>query len=145
MGARRGGWRPCSSSRRAIGDVVGVTHLHDKPLPPIAGTPFDDVPHMLVSDYLVHWVDISALLAERRSTVNAVQAGTAGCPASRPRPATPGPRPWIRLRRRRDRARCGSSATRGPHPVLPVLDPRHRGNDPRQHPRRDLLELDERR
>lgn len=43
----------------AVGDVVGVTHLHDKPLPPIAGTPFDDVPHMLLTDYLVHWVDIT--------------------------------------------------------------------------------------
>lgn len=43
----------------AIGDVVGVTHLHDKPLPPLAGTPFDDVPHMLISDYLVHWIDIT--------------------------------------------------------------------------------------
>lgn len=43
----------------AIGEVVGVTHLHDKPLPPLAGTPFDDVPHMLLSDYLVHWIDIT--------------------------------------------------------------------------------------
>ncbi|WP_091228227.1 Gfo/Idh/MocA family protein [Microbacterium sp. 3J1] len=42
-----------------IGEVVGVTHLHDKPLPPLAGTPFDDVPHMLLNDYLVHWVDIT--------------------------------------------------------------------------------------
>jgi predicted dehydrogenase len=44
---------------RAVGDVVGVTHLHDKPLPPLAGTPFDDVPHMLLTDYLLHWVDIT--------------------------------------------------------------------------------------
>lgn len=43
----------------AIGDVVGVTHLHDKPLPPIAGTPFDDIDHMLLADYLVHWFDIT--------------------------------------------------------------------------------------
>jgi predicted dehydrogenase len=43
----------------AIGEVVGVTHLHDKPLPPLAGTPFDDVPHMLIADYLVHWIDIT--------------------------------------------------------------------------------------
>jgi predicted dehydrogenase len=43
----------------AVGAVVGVTHLHDKPLPPIAGTPFDDVEHMLVTDYLVHWTDIT--------------------------------------------------------------------------------------
>jgi predicted dehydrogenase len=43
----------------AIGEIVGVTHLHDKPLPPLAGTPFDDVPHMLLTDYLVHWIDIT--------------------------------------------------------------------------------------
>jgi predicted dehydrogenase len=43
----------------AVGDVVGVTHLHDKALPPLAGTPFDDVPHMLLTDYLLHWVDIT--------------------------------------------------------------------------------------
>jgi predicted dehydrogenase len=42
-----------------VGDVVGVTHLHDKPLPPLAGTPFDDMPHMLLTDYLLHWVDIT--------------------------------------------------------------------------------------
>lgn len=45
--------------RGDIGDVVGVTHLHDKPLPPIAGTHFDDMPHMLVTDYLMHWIDIT--------------------------------------------------------------------------------------
>ena len=44
---------------RAIGEVVGVTHLHDKTLPPLAGTPFDRVPHMLLTDYLLHWVDIT--------------------------------------------------------------------------------------
>jgi predicted dehydrogenase len=44
---------------RRVGDVVGVTHLHDKPLPPLAGTPFDDLPHMLLTDYLLHWVDIT--------------------------------------------------------------------------------------
>jgi predicted dehydrogenase len=43
----------------AIGEVVGVTHLHDKPLPPLAGSPFDHVPHMLLTDYLLHWVDIT--------------------------------------------------------------------------------------
>jgi predicted dehydrogenase len=42
-----------------VGDLVGVTHLHDKALPPLAGTPFDDVEHMLLTDYLLHWVDIS--------------------------------------------------------------------------------------
>jgi predicted dehydrogenase len=54
-------WRAASLLIRegAIGEVVGVTHLHDKPLPPLAGTPFDDVPHMLLTDYLLHWVDIT--------------------------------------------------------------------------------------
>ena len=54
-------WRAASLLIRdgAIGEIVGVTHLHDKPLPPLAGTPFDDVPHMLLTDYLLHWVDIT--------------------------------------------------------------------------------------
>ena len=54
-------WRAATLLVRdgAIGRAVGVTHLHDKPLPPLAGTPFDDVPHMLLTDYLLHWVDIT--------------------------------------------------------------------------------------
>ena len=57
--APRGGRRPCCVRDGRIGDLVGVTHLHDKPLPPLVGTPFDDVPHMLLTDYLLHWVDIT--------------------------------------------------------------------------------------
>ena len=57
---------PCCCGRAPIGEVVGVTHLHDKPLPPLAGTPFDDVPHMLLTDYLLHWVDITRTLAGRQ-------------------------------------------------------------------------------
>jgi predicted dehydrogenase len=54
-------WRAATMLVRdgAIGQVVGVTHLHDKLLPPLTGTPFDDVPHMLLTDYLLHWVDIT--------------------------------------------------------------------------------------
>lgn len=54
-------WRATTQllRRGTIGEVVGVTHVHDKALPPLAGTPFDDVPHMLLTDYLLHWVDIS--------------------------------------------------------------------------------------
>jgi predicted dehydrogenase len=54
-------WRATTLLLRdgAVGEVVGVTHLHDKPLPPLAGTPFDEVPHMLLTDYLLHWVDIT--------------------------------------------------------------------------------------
>lgn len=54
-------WRAATMLLREgrVGDVVGVTHLLDKPLPPLVGTPFDDVPHMLLTDYLLHWVDIT--------------------------------------------------------------------------------------
>lgn len=65
-----------------VGDVVGVTHLHDKPLPPLVGTPFDDVPHMLLTDYLLHWVDISRtwLADGRAGRVVSVQAADSRVP-----------------------------------------------------------------
>jgi predicted dehydrogenase len=68
--------------RGDIGRVVGVTHLHDKPLPPIAGTPFDGVPHMLVADYLVHWLDITRCWLEglRVRSVRASDHRTPGQP-----------------------------------------------------------------
>ncbi len=43
----------------AIGDVVGVTHFLDRPLPPLVGTHFDEVEHFAIFDYFVHWIDIS--------------------------------------------------------------------------------------
>lgn len=74
-------WRAATLLLRqgAVGEVVGITHLHDKPLPPLAGTPFDDVPHMLLTDYLLHWVDITrSWLADSSpdglGTVTSVQA-----------------------------------------------------------------------
>jgi predicted dehydrogenase len=42
-----------------VGEVVGITHLHDKGLPPLAGTHFDELDHFLIYDYDVHWIDIS--------------------------------------------------------------------------------------
>ncbi len=68
----------------AIGEVVGVTHLHDKPLPPIAGTPFDDLDHMLLSDYLVHWFDITRCWLEGTTiqTVSAHDSRVPGQPDS---------------------------------------------------------------
>ena len=81
-------WRAATLLLRdgRVGDVVGVTHLHDKPLPPLAGTPFDDVPHMLLTDYLLHWVDISrAWLADggagRVVSVQAADSRVPGQPA----------------------------------------------------------------
>jgi predicted dehydrogenase len=81
-------WRAVSLLVRdgAIGEVVGVTHLHDKPLPPLAGTPFDDIPHMLLTDYLLHWVDITRTWltdggAGAVSRVHAVDSRVPGQPA----------------------------------------------------------------
>jgi len=42
----------------AIGDVIGVTHLLDKPLPPLVGTHFAAIEHFTIFDHLVHWIDI---------------------------------------------------------------------------------------
>ena len=82
-------WRATTLLLRqgAIGEVVGVTHLHDKPLPPLVGTPFDDVPHMLLTDYLLHWVDITRTWL---GDITIVQASTPASPGSRTRPATRG-------------------------------------------------------
>lgn len=80
-------WRAATLLVRdgAVGDLVGVTHLHHKPLPPLAGTPFDDVPHMLLTDYLLHWVDITRTWLEDGgagpvTTVHAMDARVPGQP-----------------------------------------------------------------
>lgn len=64
----------------AIGRVSSIVHLHDKPLPPLAGTPFDDVPHMLITDYLLHWFDISRcwLSGSTATSVSAVDSRVPG-------------------------------------------------------------------
>jgi predicted dehydrogenase len=81
-------WRAATLLIRegVLGDVVGVTHLHDKPLPPLAGTPFDDMEHMLLTDYLLHWVDITRTWlvdggAGRIVSVQAVDSRVPGQPA----------------------------------------------------------------
>jgi predicted dehydrogenase len=81
--------------RGLVGQVVGVTHVHDKPLPPLAGTPFDDLPHMLLTDYLLHWVDITRSWlvdgsADGRGAVVSVQATDSRLPGQ-PREAR---NPW---------------------------------------------------
>jgi predicted dehydrogenase len=81
-------WRATTLLLRqgAVGDVVGVTHLHDKPLPPLTGTPFDDVPHMLLTDYLLHWVDITRTWV---GEVVAVQATDSRVPGQPPEARNP--------------------------------------------------------
>jgi predicted dehydrogenase len=57
----------------AIGDVTAVTHLHDRPLPPLVGTHFDELDHFVIYDYSVHWIDISRCWLDGK-TVEAVRA-----------------------------------------------------------------------
>jgi predicted dehydrogenase len=89
-------WRAATLLVRdgAIGEVVGVTHLHDKPLPPLVGTRFDDVDHMLLTDYLLHWADISRCwLADGSSpgtgAVESVQAFDSRVPGQPPTARNP--------------------------------------------------------
>ena len=72
----------------AVGEVVGVTHLHDKALPPLVGTPFDELDHMLLTDYLNHWVDITHTWLEP-ARVRTVQATDSRVPGQPPEARNP--------------------------------------------------------
>jgi predicted dehydrogenase len=56
-----------------IGDVLAVTHLLDRPLPPLVGTHFDELDHFVIYDYFVHWIDICRCWLDGK-TVQAVRA-----------------------------------------------------------------------
>lgn len=72
----------------AIGDVVGVTHMLDKPLPPLVGTPFDALDHMLITDYLMHWIDITRTWLDPAAVVS-VQANDSRVPGQPPQSRNP--------------------------------------------------------
>ncbi len=88
-------WRLTSLLLRRgdLGEVVGVTHLLDKPLPPLVGTPFDDVGHMLLTDYLLHWVDVTrtwlATAPDGRGEVVSVRAVDSRLPGQPPAAKNP--------------------------------------------------------
>jgi predicted dehydrogenase len=56
-----------------IGDVFAVTHFHDRPLPPLVGTHFDQLDHFVIYDYFAHWIDICRCWLDGK-TVQAVRA-----------------------------------------------------------------------
>ncbi len=97
-------WRAATQVVRsgAVGEVVGVTHLHDKPLPPLTGTPFDQLDHMLLTDYLVHWLDITRTWLAP-SPVVTVQASDSRTPHQPPTSRNP----WSAT----VQATCASGAT----------------------------------
>ena len=57
----------------AVGEVLAVTHFHDRPLPPLVGTHFDELEHFVIYDYFVHWIDICRCWLDGRN-VEAVRA-----------------------------------------------------------------------
>jgi predicted dehydrogenase len=67
----------------AIGHVFAVTHLHDRPLPPLVGTHFDELRHFAIYDYCVHWIDICRcwLAGKTVAAVRAVDYRTPDQPA----------------------------------------------------------------
>ena len=80
----------------AIGDVFAVTHLHDRPLPPLVGTHFDELEHFAIYDYAVHWIDICRcwLGSKAVASVRAVEYRTPDQPAHAKSPLGA----WIEIR-----------------------------------------------
>lgn len=103
----------------AIGDVAAITHVHDKPLPPIAARPYDDPEHPLVTDYLQHWFDIARcwLRGHRVRAVTAEDGAVPGSPVD-------GRLPW--------RASARLDCDDGAHALLHIPAPSHtaRGSAP---------------
>jgi predicted dehydrogenase len=67
----------------AVGDVFSVTHLLEKRFDFVLESPrLDALPHFLLYDYLVHWIDISRcwLAAKDATSVRALERRTADQP-----------------------------------------------------------------
>jgi predicted dehydrogenase len=51
----------------AIGEVSAVTHLFEAQFGFVPNSPFDRIPHWLIYDYAIHWIDITRCwMGERR-------------------------------------------------------------------------------
>jgi predicted dehydrogenase len=72
----------------AVGEVQAVTHLHDRYLPPLVGTHFDELEHFVIYDFSVHWIDISRCWLDGR-TVEAVRARDYRTPNQPPEAKSP--------------------------------------------------------
>jgi predicted dehydrogenase len=80
-------WRAATLliTQGAVGDVFAVTHLFDKAFDFVLSTPnVDAIPHFLIYDYAVHWIDISRcwLDGKEPTTVRAVEHRTPNEPAA---------------------------------------------------------------
>lgn len=68
-------WRAATKliEQGAIGEVVAVTHLYHHNYRFTMGTAFDEIEHLVLYDYSVHWFDITRCWLEGK-TVTAVRA-----------------------------------------------------------------------
>jgi predicted dehydrogenase len=72
----------------AIGDVVAVTHLYHHNYSFTLGTIFDDIEHLVLYDYSIHWFDITRCWLEGK-TVAAVRAREYRTPNQPPESKSP--------------------------------------------------------
>jgi len=72
----------------AIGDVVAVTHLYHHDYAFTLGTVFDEIEHLVLYDYSVHWFDITRCWLEGK-TASAVRAREYRTPSQPPESSAP--------------------------------------------------------
>jgi predicted dehydrogenase len=72
----------------AVGDVVAVTHLYDHDYGFTLGTVFDEIEHLVLYDYSVHWFDITRCWLEGK-TATAVRAREYRTPNQPPESTAP--------------------------------------------------------
>jgi predicted dehydrogenase len=67
----------------AIGDAFAVTHLYDRDFRFVLGMHYDEIEHLLVYDYSIHWIDISRCWLDGKvpTSVRALEYRTAAQPA----------------------------------------------------------------
>jgi predicted dehydrogenase len=74
--------------RGAIGDIVAVTHLYDHNYGFTLGTVFDEIEHLVLYDYSVHWFDITRCWLEGKAATT-VRAREYRVPNQPPESAAP--------------------------------------------------------
>jgi predicted dehydrogenase len=74
--------------RGAIGDVVAVTHLYHHDYGFTLGTVFDEIEHLVLYDYSIHWFDITRCWLEGK-TATAVRAREYRTPNQPPESTAP--------------------------------------------------------
>jgi predicted dehydrogenase len=83
-------WRAATLliERGAIGDVVAVSHLYHHNYRFTLGTVFDQIKHLVLYDYSIHWFDITRCWLERK-TATAVRAREYRTPNQPPESKSP--------------------------------------------------------